>query len=69
MGRLGVEWCKSSYSINNDCVEARAAGAYVYVRDSKDPAHRSLRCSRSAWLDLITRIRLAQPQVSSDGIP
>lgn len=46
-----IEWRKASYSANGggDCLEARAAGRAVAVRDSKDPGGPVLAIAPHAW--------------------
>ncbi|HUK68232.1 MAG TPA: DUF397 domain-containing protein [Streptosporangiaceae bacterium] len=44
------EWCKASKSNSfSNCVEVRAAGGRVQVRDSKDPDGPVLTVSPAAW--------------------
>ncbi|RKN35922.1 DUF397 domain-containing protein [Streptomyces hoynatensis] len=50
-----LTFVKSSYS-NNDCVEV-AAGANVYVRDSKDEGKGLLAASPDAWRALLDSLR------------
>ena len=59
-----VTWRKSSYSGSNGggCVEvARATGALVAVRDSKDPDGPRLAFTAADWQAFITQIK--------DGLP
>lgn len=50
MDLTGTPWRKSSYSNTQaDCVEVRAAGPVVAVRDSKDPGGPALVMSPGAW--------------------
>jgi hypothetical protein len=46
-GRL--RWIKSSGSDANNCVEVAFDGAFVYVRDSKDPCGAVLVLTRNGW--------------------
>lgn len=42
-------WVKSSFSGSGNCVEVRACGAGVQVRDSKDPDGPVLTFTRAEW--------------------
>lgn len=43
-------WRKSSYSVDNNCVELAGASGEVAVRDSKDPAGPVLHFTRGEML-------------------
>ena len=45
----GFEWRRSSVCANNQCVEAAADGAWVYLRDSKTPDGAVLRVTRDEF--------------------
>jgi hypothetical protein len=56
---LGLKWQKSERSLSNgECVEVARAGAWIAVRDSKDPQGGMLDYSERAWRSFITKIVL-----------
>lgn len=62
---LSHEWQKSSYSSEQDCVEARLTEASdgVQVRDSKHPDAGSLTFTPSEWDAFVSGIKAGQFQI------
>ena len=54
-----AQWRKSSYSggESGQCVEVAQAPALVGIRDSKNPDAGHLAVDRSAFADLVTRVK------------
>jgi hypothetical protein len=54
-----IPWRKSSYSAaNGDCVEvARLPNRYIGIRDSKNPAEPSLRCTPAEWRAFVEEVK------------
>lgn len=52
-----LTWHKSSYSIQENCVEVADAGGAVAVRDSKDPGGPVLFLPRTAFGRFVHRLR------------
>jgi hypothetical protein len=48
-GKDGFRWRRSSACADHACVEVAEAGAYVYLRDGKQPDDAVLRFSRAEW--------------------
>ncbi|NDU77603.1 DUF397 domain-containing protein [Actinomadura sp. DSM 109109] len=64
-GPSAVRWRRSSYSHNNSqqqCVEVAGVARAVFVRDSKDPAGRSLTVGRDAFRALVERVKAEDPE-------
>jgi hypothetical protein len=58
---MTTTWRKSSYSAaNNACVELAAAGADVWLRDSKHPEHGHLTFGRPELAALIAAARAGE---------
>ncbi|GAB3501683.1 DUF397 domain-containing protein [Amycolatopsis cihanbeyliensis] len=53
---FGVQWKKSSYTGDNDCVEVAMTVDSVGIRDSKAPAAGALRVSREGWRGLLATV-------------
>ncbi|WP_216205974.1 DUF397 domain-containing protein [Amycolatopsis aidingensis] len=53
---IGVQWRKSSYTGDNDCVEVAMTADRVGIRDSKAPTAGALRVSRAGWRGLLTTV-------------
>ncbi|MEV3963483.1 DUF397 domain-containing protein [Nocardia sp. NPDC050193] len=54
----GVQWCKSSYSGNDECVEVAWFGrGRVAVRDSKDPVGPALMFDATDWDSFVAALR------------
>ncbi|MEY9962193.1 hypothetical protein ABIA33_000214 [Streptacidiphilus sp. MAP12-16] len=51
-----LNWRKSSYSGNGQCVEVAAPHTGVAVRDSKDPMGPSLAFTSEAWAAFIKEV-------------
>jgi hypothetical protein len=52
----GLNWKKSSYSGNGNCVEVAKPPAAVAVRDSKDPNGPALSFTPDAWTAFIAGV-------------
>jgi hypothetical protein len=50
-------WHKSSFSLNGDCVEWAFDEAYVYIRNSRNPANCSLQFTVSEWRAFVAAIK------------
>jgi hypothetical protein len=58
---IGSQWSKSSYSSSNaNCVEVRAQGETVEVRDSKNVPGPKLTVSDRTWSEFIQGIKHGQ---------
>ncbi|MFE5328693.1 DUF397 domain-containing protein [Embleya sp. NPDC056575] len=53
----GPRWVKSSYTGNDNCVEAAIIGAAMGIRDSKIPGSPVIPVSPAAWVTLIQGLR------------
>jgi hypothetical protein len=58
-----INWRKSSFSQNGDCVEESYAGDHVYVRDSKDPSGAMLKLTCDEWRSFLSSICSSQSRV------
>ncbi|GAA3396403.1 DUF397 domain-containing protein [Cryptosporangium minutisporangium] len=54
---ISSSWRKSSYSIEENCVEVAADGVLIRVRDSKRPDGHRLTLTRSMWAEFIATVR------------
>jgi predicted secreted Zn-dependent protease len=52
-----IEWRKSSYSINGDCVEVQQHPGWVLVRDSKHPDGPVLTFTPHEWAAFLAGVR------------
>ncbi|WP_042396260.1 DUF397 domain-containing protein [Streptacidiphilus carbonis] len=52
----GLNWKKSTYSGNGNCVEVAKPPAAVAVRDSKDPSGPALSFTPDAWTAFIAGV-------------
>ncbi|WP_406299469.1 DUF397 domain-containing protein [Embleya sp. NBC_00888] len=50
-------WIKSSYTGNDNCVEAAVIGSALGVRDSKIPRSPVISLAQPAWKSLVTQLR------------
>jgi uncharacterized protein DUF397 len=50
-------WKKSSFSNSGGCVEVAHVGAWMLVRDSKDPAGPQLRFNAREWQSFLAGVR------------
>jgi hypothetical protein len=46
---IGVDWKKSSFCSEGNCIEVRVAGDSVLLRDSQQPDAHPFRCSLGDW--------------------
>jgi hypothetical protein len=64
-------WQRSSFCASNACVEARAEGGWILVRDSKQPDREPLAIRPDTWRDIILapidRHRVPNPVDPCDG--
>lgn len=55
---LGLKWQRAERSLSNgECVEVARAGAWVTVRDSKNPQGEMIDYSEKAWRSFLSRTR------------
>ena len=54
---LGHGWHQAGPCNGGNCVQARAAGGLVQVRDSKDPGGAVLSFTRAEWAAFLGRVR------------
>lgn len=52
-----VEWRRSSYCANGNCVEVAFVGTHVLVRDSKDQDGPMLRIASADWNTFLDGVR------------
>ncbi|BCB75619.1 hypothetical protein GCM10022251_27700 [Phytohabitans flavus] len=58
---IQTPWYKSTRSaMGNECVEVRAAGSVVQVRDSKQPDTGTLSFVRGSWHGFIEGLKLGE---------
>jgi len=62
---LSRDWAKSSYSTPNggNCVQARATGNAVQVRDSKNPDGPVLTFAKAEWAAFTTAVKNGQHEI------
>lgn len=55
-----IQWKKSTFTVNAECVEVAVAEHTVHVRDSKQPQGSSLSFTRAEWDLFMTGIRAGE---------
>jgi Domain of unknown function (DUF397) len=57
-GKIGINWRKSAYSVNNgNCTEVASTAGTVLVRDSQDPDGLVLRYAANSWTSFLDAAR------------
>lgn len=56
----GAVWHKSSFSMNENCVEVAELGGRLAVRDSKNPAEGALVFATAEWGAFVQGIRAGE---------